>query len=465
MKLFTPRPYQKEITQFILDNPRCSIWAGMGLGKTGATLEALSVLEVLGEGPVLVLAPLRVCRSVWPQEIEKWVNFNHLKISVVAGTATERVKALQIGADIYCTNFENIPWLVQHFEDKWPFKIIVCDEATRLKSLRISVRESKTGKRYLQGQGGKRAKSIAKIAYQNVDRWINLTGTPAPNGIIDVWAQLWFCDFGKRLGNSFTAYTQRWFDLSYDGYTLTPKSFAQKQIEESIKDICLSLRAEDHFDLDKPIKNIIRVELPEKARKIYKQMEREFFLSIGGHNIEAFNAAAKSVKLLQLCNGAIYTDDKQNYEEVHDAKIEALESIVSEAGGSPVLVAYHFKSDLDRLQRAFPKAVTLDHRDKTIRDWNARKIPVLFAHPASAGHGLNLAEGGNILVFFGVNWDLELHDQIIERIGPVRQFQAGLRRSVFLYYILAEDTIDEDVVVRLESKKSVQDTLLEAMRR
>lgn len=229
--------------------------------------------------------------------------------------------------------------------------------------------------------------------------------------------------------------------------------------------MCLTIDARDHFDLAEPIVSTIRVELPAKARALYRDMEREMFAQIGEHEVEAFSAAARTIKCLQLASGAAYVDDSATeWVEVHDAKLQALDSIVAEAAGASVLVAYHFRSDLARLQRAFPRGRHLDQDTQTIRDWNAGRIPVLFAHPASAGHGLNLQDGGNILVFFSHWWDLEQYQQIIERIGPTRQAQAGHERPVFVHHIVAADTVDEIVMARRESKREVQDLLLEAMK-
>ena len=250
---------------------------------------------------------------------------------------------------------------------------------------------------------------------------------------------------------------------------MEPLESSQKEIQALISDVCLSLDAKDYFDLKEPIVNKITVEMPHKARQQYRDMEKKMFLELEGHlgptEVEALNAASKTQKCLQLANGAIYTDESKNWTEVHDAKIQALDDIIEEAGGSPVLVAYHFRHDLARLKSAFPRGVVLDANPETIRSWNAGKIPVLFAHPASAGHGLNLQDGGNIIVFFSVNWNLEEHQQIIERLGPTRQMQAGHNRPVFIHYILANDTVDFDVLERLESKRSVQDILMQAMKR
>jgi SNF2 family DNA or RNA helicase len=456
---FTPREYQHAIIEQALDLPRCAIWAGMGMGKSVGTLTALDILELTEPGPALVLAPLRVAASTWPDEAAKWAHLSNVEVSAVVGTPEERRAALKRPATIYTTNYENLPWLVEHFGNKWPFRKVVADESTKLKSFRLK-------------QGGKRAHELACVAHCKVDRFIELTGTPSPNGLVDLWGQAWFLDQGVRLGRSFEAFKSRWFQSIQVGtdrhaVRLDPLPFAQEQIEDRLRDLCLALNARDYFDISEPIVNVIRVELPAKARRMYRDMEREMFLALDcGTEVEAFNAASKTMKCLQLANGAIYTDDTcSTFAEVHDAKLQALEDVIEEAAGMPVLVAYHFKSDLARLQRTFPKGRALDKNPQTIRDWNAGKIPVLFAHPASAGHGLNLQDGGNILAFFGHNWNLEEFQQIIERIGPTRQVQAGHDRPVFIYHIVAADTVDELVMARRESKREVQDLLLEAMKR
>lgn len=456
---FTPREYQHAIIEQALDLPRCAIWAGMGMGKSVGTLTALDILELTEPGPALVLAPLRVAASTWPDEAQKWAHLSNVEVSAVVGTPEERRAALKRPATIYTTNYDNLPWLVEHFGNKWPFRKVVADESTKLKSFRLK-------------QGGKRAHELGRVAHCKVDRFIELTGTPSPNGLVDLWGQAWFLDQGVRLGRSFEAFKSRWFQSIQVGtdrhaVRLDPLPFAQEQIEDRLRDLCLALNARDYFDISEPIVNVIRVELPAKARRMYRDMEREMFLALDcGTEVEAFNAASKTMKCLQLANGAIYTDDTcSTFAEVHDAKLQALEDVIEEAAGMPVLVAYHFKSDLARLQRTFPKGRALDKNPQTIRDWNAGKIPVLFAHPASAGHGLNLQDGGNILAFFGHNWNLEEFQQIIERIGPTRQAQAGHDRPVFIYHIVAADTVDELVMARRESKREVQDLLLEAMKR
>jgi SNF2 family DNA or RNA helicase len=441
------------ITQHVFDVERCGVWAGMGLGKTISTLSALDSLYLAGENhPTLVLAPLRVATTTWPDEVKKWDHLRHIDIMPVVGTEKERLIALKYDVPIYTTNYEQIPWLINHYGARWPFKTVIVDESTKLKSYRTR-------------QGGMRARLLGTIAHDKIDRLVELTGTPSPNGLHDLWGQMWFVDRGQRLGFTYEAFKQRWFQRSFDGYSLDPLPHAQKEIQERLKDVCISIDAKDWFDIKDPIVNNIYVDLPVKARLLYREMERNMFAEIEGHPVEAFTAATRTIKCLQMANGASYIDDKHNWKEIHDAKIQALDEVIEEAAGAPVLVAYHFKSDLARLVRAFPDARTLDANPDTIRLWNAGRIPVLFAHPASAGHGLNLQDGGNILVFFGHWWNLEERLQILERIGPTRQAQAGHDRPVFVHNIIARDTVDELVIERVETKREVQDILLGAMRR
>ena len=436
-----------------IDDSPVSVWdcttgaaAPDALVEALSTLTALDTLELVEPGPALVLAPLRVASSTWPDEARKWQHLRNVEVSAVVGTPQERLAALSRPANVFTTNYENLPWLVEHYGDKWPFRKVVSDESTKLKGFRLQ-------------QGGKRAQALGAIAHTKVKRFIELTGTPSPNGLKDLWGQAWFLDKGLRLGRSYSAFESRWFAFQRIKDAVSGRMdvlpiilpFAQQQIQDALKDLCLSLDAKDYFDIADPINNVIRVELPAKARKLYRSMEKEMFLSLEtGHEVEAFNAASKTLKCLQLASGAIYHEAGNDaFYEVHDAKLQALESIVEEAAGMPVLVAYHFKSDLARLTQAFPKGRVLDANPQTIRDWNAGKIPILFAHPASAGHGLNLQDGGNILVFFSHWWDLEQFQQILERIGPTRQAQAGHNRPVFVHYIVAADTVPSRMLVVL----------------
>lgn len=449
-RIFIPGKHQCEIMRYEREHPRLGIWAGMGMGKTSSTLTAINDLQLFEDSKTLVLAPLRVAQSTWPDEAKKWEHLRNIEVSAVVGDVAKRKAALKSPANIFTINYENLPWLVEHYGKNWPFKNVVADESTRLKSFRLK-------------QGGKRAAALAKVAHDHADRFIELTGTPSPNGLVDLWGQVWFLDRGLRLGRTYTGFEQRWFRPDFGDFnSVKPFEHSQKEIQDKVKDICFSLDAKDYFDLDEPIKTMIMVEMPEKAKALYKQMEKAAFIEIAENEIEAFNAASKTMRCLQLANGAIYTDDEKNWVETHDAKLQALESIAEEAAGMPLLVAYHFKHDLARLKKAFPKGRALDNNPQTIIDWNAGKIPMLFAHPQSAGHGLNLQDGSNILVFFSLWWNLEEHLQIIERIGPMRQKQSGHNRAVFIYYIMTRGTIDNQLMERIETKRRVQDILLDA---
>lgn len=450
---YTPHPWNQVLIDHMLDAPRGGGWAGMGTGKTGSTLTALQLLQdVVDPRPYLVLAPKRVAGYTWPREAEKWDHIHGDTVPLL-GTAGDRLSALRRGlksssAARFTINYENIPWLVETMSDlgiKWPWPTIVADEATRLKSFR-------------KMQGGKRAQALSKVSWEGVDRFIELTGTPAPNGLADLWGQVWFLDKGKRLGTSYTAYMKRWFQQDYSGFGWTPMSHAADEIMDRLRDICLSVSV----PVEQPLVNKVMVELPPAARTFYTQMARDFFVEYQGTEIEAAHAAAKSNKLLQIASGAIYDDDKVA-RHLHDAKIEALDSVIAEAGGAPVLVATNFKFEGPMIQRAFKGARVLDS-NQDLDDWNAGKIPVGIAHPASLGHGLDLQHGGNIMVFYSGDWNLEHHDQIIERIGPMRQMQSGYNRPVYLHYLLAENTMDEAVFERRQSKCSVQEALMAGMK-
>lgn len=462
---FMPRAYQTKIIGHIVEHERCAIWAGMGMGKTVSTLMGLAALNMYSQTPVfpaLIIAPLRVAVSTWPDEVKKWDELKGLKVVTITGSQAQRLHAMNEKADVYTINYDNLQWLVDAYRvsgKPWPFATVVADESTRLKGFRLR-------------QGTKRAKALATVACKPNTRFIELTGTPAPNGLLDLWGQIWFIDGGRRLGRSYSGFTERYFRpirVGSDAFAVKyePYAWAQADIEKLLKDVCISLKAEDYFPLEDPIKVTVEVELPPKAKKIYQALEQQMFADLGeGDTVEAVSAAAKTMKCLQAANGAIYTDEGEGaWKEVHDEKIKALESIIEESAGAPIIVAYNFKSDLERLKKAFPKGKVLDKNPETIRAWNRGEVPLLFAHPQSAGHGLNLQDGGNILVFFGHDWNLEYYQQIVERIGPTRQMQAGHPRSVFLYHIVAKGTVDEVVMQRRETKREVQDLLLEAMKR
>lgn len=450
---FTPRRYQELIADFIKAVKRCAVWSSPGTGKTGSTLTALDDLSYVEDiYPALIVAPLRVARTTWPNEVRKWNHLKHLRVVVISGTLKERRAALRTSADIYTTNFEQLPWLVEELGDKWPFKTVVADEATKLKGFRLR-------------QGTQRAKALARVAHTKIKRFIELTGTPSPNGLQDLWGQAWFIDKGDRLGRTFDAFKQRWFHASHTGFGVEANDNAQQQIQEALKDVCITIDAADWFPLEEPIVNKIMVELPPAAQVMYRQMEKQFFMELeSGAQIEALNAAAKSMKMLQLCNGAMYLPDSDAWEVVHDQKLDAMEEIVEEAAGMPVLCLYNFKSDLARLKKRFPDGIDLSQKGALERA-QAGEGRIWFGHPASMGHGVDgLQYHTNIMAFFGYSWSLENYLQAIERIGPTRQLQAGFKRPVFMHLIMAADTLDEVVIERLHNKREVQDVLMEAMK-
>lgn len=449
---FEPHPYQHDMIGHVLENPRSALFAPMGSGKTVSMMTALSHLDLVRDGPALVLAPLRVAKNTWPKEGAKWDHLGAFPVEPITGTADERAAALKRDAAVYTINYENLPWLREHLGKKrWPFSLVVADESTKLKNFR------------LRG-GGRRARALGQIAFSHVDRWVNLTGTPSPNGLEDLWGQTWFLDQGQRLGRTVEAFTQRWFRPKRGGFGIEPWDFAEAQIHERIRDLCLT--PDLGFSVDEPTTFTVEVDLPSAARRIYRDMEKRMFAELrDGAIVEAVNAAAKTIKCLQIASGGVYLEAEGPWRELHDAKIDALESVIAESGGEPVMVAYHWRPTLERLRRAFPKGRVLDAKRETEDAWNRGEIPLLFAHPQSAGHGLNLQDGGRTLAFVDHWWKLEDHDQIIERIGPLRQKQAGHPRDVRVYYIEAVDTLDEVVRERRTSKRKVQDLLMEAMKR
>jgi SNF2 family DNA or RNA helicase len=490
-----------------MEHPRCAIWAGMGMGKTSATLYVIASLLQLGLIRwTLILGPLRVARGVWTREAGQWSVFSHLRIAFVedwtpqeqaflrARTAYGRalakdpdseatrnlrkqMQALQPAAaaarlqvirhlDILTINYDVLEQLVAILGDEWPFDLVVADEATRVKSFRIQ-------------KGGKRAGALGKVAFKRTKRWINLTGTPAPNGLQDLWGQTWFLDRGHRLGNTFSGFMDRWFGFRRIKDAVNPDSayverivfpHSQAEIQGLLKDVCLTLDPKDWFDLQEPVVNTLYIDLPVGARKKYREMEKEFFTRLMRegieHDIEAFGAAAKAMKCLQLCNGAAYVgDDNKTWADVHDEKLQALESVVEEAAGEPVLTAYHFKSDRARIMKRFPHAIDVA-TPKGLAQAQAGEGSLWIGHPASMGHGIDgLQQHCHTLAFFGLWFNLEEHMQFIERVGPVRQAQAGLERTVNIHYIAARDTVDEIVLERLTSKRSTQSVLMDAMNR
>lgn len=463
-RVFIPREYQHLAIDHLVNNDRCALWAELGMGKTSSVLYALEKLNWIEDMyPALVVAPLRVAKDTWFNETQKWSTFKHIVVSPIVGGLDERMAALRKPAHIHTVNFEQIPWLVTLLGRKWPWKNLIIDESTKLSGFRTR-------------QGTERSKKLYEVVKEGYcDRIWELSGKPAPSGLKSLWGQLYFIDQGKRLGSSFKAFSERWFSQSWDGFGLDPLPFTQEQIQDAISDICLSIRAEDWFDIKEPLHNTISIKLPPDARKLYKQMEKEMFLEIKEKGVEAFNAGGKRNYCMQLADGHIYTrsaEDKRlnrapsSWEEVHDEKYKALESIIEEANGNSVLVAYHFRFDLPKLLKRFKGSVDIS-TDKGMKMFMDGSATTGLAHPASMGHGIDgLQNVCHRLTYFSHNDNLDNHDQILGRINSTRQIQAGFDRNVFVNHIVAADTVEEYAVLpNLLGKGKIQDLLMNAMKR
>lgn len=453
------REYQELGRAWITQKERCAIWAKPGMGKTALTLSAIADLVLVGDVErVLVVAPKRVAEDVWRDEVRKWPALHAVigDVSCIVGTPKQRLAALRRrGVVVYTVNFENLPWLEGMLRQTWPFDMVVVDESSKLRGFRTK-------------QGTKRAAVLGRYGYTKTRRFVELTGTPAANSLAALWGQLWFLDAGERLGLTYEAFTERWFRSTNTGpdgagSRLEPTPIALEQISNRVSDLCLTLDPRDWFDLRKPIETKIEVTLPPAARKIYDDVERQMFAELeSGVDLLAFSAGAKTMKSLQVANGAVYpSPDSREWEEVHKAKIEALLDLIDEQP-DPMIVAYHFKPDRERLLATIPGAVDLATKEGLAR-FKAGEATVGIGHPDSIGHGIDgLQYVCATVVFFAHWWDAESREQIIERVGPMRQLQAGFDRPVMIYDIVAKDTIDELVVGRHQSKQSIQQVLLDA---
>ena len=444
--LYRPYPYQEAAKQWILDHKRCGLFLEMGLGKTVITLTAVKeLIEDFAVSKVLVIAPLRVAMTVWAEEARKWDHLQGLRIVKALGDARTREAALRVDADIYVINRENVAWLVNHQAKTkvWPFDMLVIDELSGFKSPKAE-----------------RFKALRRVL-PAVRRIVGLTGTPAPNGLLDLWSQIYLLDRGERLGRTITSYRERYFLPGHRNgmvvYNWVPVAGAPKEIYSRIGDICMSMTAEDYLTMPDRVDITIPVKLSEKARRAYDTLEKDLVLPMRGETITAQNAAVLAGKLLQISNGAVYTEDHK-WQLVHDTKLDALEDLIEAANGEPVLVYYGFQHDAERICRRFPQAVQLKGYSEVQR-WNDGQIPLLIAHPASAGHGLNLQRGGHILVWYGLTWSLELYQQ-----ANARLYRQGQDKPVKIYHLVAQDTVDEGVVKILTGKAERQDALIDAVK-
>lgn len=438
--------YQCRAVEFIKSTNDCALWVEMGLGKTVSVLTAVSdLISEFEAAKVLVVAPLRVARTTWPAEVSQWEHTKHLTVGVIKGDPAQRQwHVAHDTSDIHVINRELVTWLVKFCQENknWPYDMVVLDESSSFKSHK-----------------SQRFKALRK-ALPYVSRMVELTGTPASNGLLDVWSQVFLLDRGERLGRTFTKYRNTYFEGDYMGYNFAPKRGAEEKIYEKLEDVCLTLRAEDYLRLPKRVDNIVEVHLGDSEMAAYRELEREFLLELdGGDTVQALYAATLANKLQQYANGVLYVGEEKKRAKVHDQKLQALQSIIEEAAGGPILVAYNFKSDAETIAAACAGAVLLDKDPETINRWNRGEIAILLAHPASAGHGLNLQKGGNIAVWYGLNWSLELYQQFNARLH-----RQGQTKPVVIHHLATKDTIDETVLAALARKDVTQAALLNALK-
>ena len=421
---FKPHDYQRYTIQFIIDHPEAAIFLGMGMGKTISTLTAINdlVRNRFETQRVLVIAPIRVARDTWPAELKKWDHLAGLTVSPIIGTTKQRETATRRQADIYTIGRENIPWLVKHHGNRWPYDMVIIDELSSFKNPQA-----------------KRFKALKKVR-PKIRRIVGLTGTPAPNSLLDIWAPFRLIDNGQRLGKYITHYRDQYFTPGRRNgtvvYNWNLRPGADQAIYDNIADITVSMRTTDYLQLPEATHQHITVQLPAKARKHIDTLKRDLVLDLDDDTIDAANAATLSLKLQQLAGGAIYNEAGDDYITIHDEKIQALTELVDQAAGNTMLVCYWFKHERDRILDAIPTARVLDTQ-QDFEDWNAGKIPVSLIHPASAGHGLNLQSGGHIMVWYTTPWSLELYEQ-----ANARLHRQGQTEPVSIIHIDTADSID-----------------------
>ena len=447
--IYHPHDYQKYSIEFIKTHPIAALLLSMGLGKTSTTLTALDDLlfDSFEIHKVLVIAPLRVTK-VWLDEVKKWNHLNYLRCSLVVGTEQERKRALWANADIYIINRENVQWLIDESGIQFDFDTLVVDELSSFKNFKT-----------------KRFKSLMKVRPM-VKRVIGLTGTPTSNGLMDLWSEFKLLDQGKRLGRFITNYRDQYFRPDKRNgqvvFSYKPLPFAEDAIYDKISDITISMKANDYLNMPELISNHVEVEMSEKEMKVYQELKQELVITLGDEDVTASNAASLSNKLTQMANGAIYLDNHESA-IIHDRKLDALEDLIEAQCDKPVLVAYWFKHDLDRIKNRLEELKVNFKEIKTeasIEDWNKGNIEVGLIHPASAGHGLNLQEGGSTLIWFGLTWSLELYEQTNARL--YRQGQKD--RCVVIEHIVTKGTIDEQIIKALEEKDKSQSRLIDAVK-
>lgn len=435
--------YQNRAIEFIKEKKRVALFLEMGLGKTASSLTTiLDIHDSLDTTKTLVVAPLRVANATWHTEAKRWQHTKDMTFAICTGSEKNRIAQLHKTADVYVINRENIPWLVSHYKNKWPFDSVIIDESSSFKS-------SSTG----------RFKALRKVLHL-IDYMVLLTGTPSPNGLLDLWSQIYLLDNGERLGRSMTAYKQRFFESDYMGYKWKLKEGAKEKIYKLISDITLSMKAEDYIELPDRLDQTVSVELPAKYKKEYETLEKDFFLELEeGSEIEAESAATLANKLMQFCNGSMYTDDAGNWVEIHKAKLDALNDIIEDNLGENILVAYNYKADMERLTARFKQAIVMDKKGEAADRWNNGEIPLLLAHPASAGWGLNLQRGGSLIVWFGLNWSLEYYQQFNARLH-----RQGQERPVRIIHLVTNGCIDEKVITVIGEKAETQEDLINALK-
>lgn len=445
--IFKLHDYQEYAKQWIIEKPSSGLFLDLGMGKTVCTLTAVEELlyNYFDVSKVLVIAPLRVAEDTWSSEVQKWEHLKDLKISKVLGKEEARIEALKEKAAIYVINRENVEWLVDYLGKGWFFDMVVIDELSSFKSPKSN-----------------RFRALKKVR-PFIKRIVGLTGTPAPNGLIDLWSQVYLLDQGERLGKTLTGYRDRYFQPDKRNQTVIfswkPVDGAEDRIYEKLKDICISMKAADYLKLPERINNSIMVQLPKEAEIKYRKLEKELLLPLEDADIVADTAAVLTNKLLQMANGAVY-DEKGEVKEIHDAKLKALDDVIEAANGKPVLIFYAYKHDLYRLSEYLKnKEFRVLNNSEDIESWNKGKVPIMLVHPASAGHGLNLQFGGNIIVWFGLTWSLELYQQ-----ANARLYRQGQKQSVIINHLISKETIDEDVMRALENKEVGQEALLAAVK-